>query len=45
MRNIIHEKEKSPVLKFGIMVMPQYPRTDSSVKRFRETVELTRLAR
>lgn len=33
------------MLKFGIMVMPQHPRTDSPVKRFRETVELTRLAR
>jgi hypothetical protein len=43
-QNITHEKEKSSVLKFGIMVMPQHPRTDSSVRRFRETVELTRLA-
>jgi alkanesulfonate monooxygenase SsuD/methylene tetrahydromethanopterin reductase-like flavin-dependent oxidoreductase (luciferase family) len=33
------------MLKFGIMIMPQHPRTDSPVKRFRETVELTRLAR
>jgi len=33
------------MLKFGIMVMPQHPRTDSPSKRFRETVELTRLAR
>jgi alkanesulfonate monooxygenase SsuD/methylene tetrahydromethanopterin reductase-like flavin-dependent oxidoreductase (luciferase family) len=33
------------VPKFGIMIMPQHPRTDSPVKRFRETVELTRLAR
>src|SRR5262245_7456479 len=33
------------MLKFGIMVMPQHPRTDSPIKRFRETVELTRLAR
>lgn len=32
-------------MKFGIMVMPQHPRTDSPTKRFRETVELTRLAR
>jgi alkanesulfonate monooxygenase SsuD/methylene tetrahydromethanopterin reductase-like flavin-dependent oxidoreductase (luciferase family) len=33
------------VIKFGIMIMPQHPRTDSPVKRLRETVELTRLAR
>lgn len=33
------------MLKFGIMVMPQHPRTDSPIKRFRETVELTCLAR
>ena len=33
------------MIKFGIMAMPQHPRTDSPVKRFRETVELTRLAR
>ena len=33
------------MIKFGIMVMPQHPRTDSPIKRFRETVELTRLAR
>ena len=33
------------MMKFGIMVMPQHPRTDSPTKRFRETVELTRLAR
>ncbi len=33
------------MLKFGIMTMPQHPRTDSPTKRFRETVELTRLAR
>ena len=32
-------------MKFGIMVMPQHPRTDSSTKRFRETLQLTRLAR
>ena len=33
------------MIKFGIMAMPQHPRTDSPVKRFKETVELTRLAR
>ena len=33
------------MLKFGIMVMPQHPRTDSPTKRFRETLQLTRLAR
>ena len=33
------------MIKFGIMAMPQHPRTDSPVKRLRETVELTRLAR
>ena len=33
------------MIKFGIMAMPQHPRTDSPVTRFRETVELTRLAR
>ena len=33
------------MVKFGIMVMPQHPRSDSPVQRFRETVELTRLAR
>ena len=32
-------------MKFGIMVMPQHPRTDSPTKRFRETLQLTRLAR
>ena len=32
-------------MKFGIMVMPQHPRTDSPTIRFHETVELTRLAR
>jgi alkanesulfonate monooxygenase SsuD/methylene tetrahydromethanopterin reductase-like flavin-dependent oxidoreductase (luciferase family) len=32
-------------MKFGIMVMPQHPRTDSPTKQFRETVTLTRLAR
>ena len=32
-------------MRFGIMVMPQHPSTDSPVKRFRETVELTRIAR
>ena len=31
--------------KFGLMVMPQHPMTDSPVERFRESVELTRLAR
>lgn len=31
--------------KFGILVMPQHPVTDSSSERFRETVQLTRLAR
>lgn len=33
------------MVKFGIMVMPQHPRTDSPTKRFRETVTLTHLAR
>ena len=33
------------MIKFGVMVMPQHPTTDSPIKRFRETVELTRLAR
>ena len=32
-------------MKFGIMVMPQHPRTDAPVERFRQTVALTRLAR
>jgi len=32
------------LIKFGIMVMPQHPLTDSPVKRFHETVELTHLA-
>ena len=32
-------------MKFGIMAMPQHPMADSAVGRFRETVELTRLAR
>ena len=32
-------------MKFGIMAMPQHPSTDSATQRFRETVELTRLAR
>lgn len=31
--------------KFGIMVMPQHPRSDAPVERFRQTVALTRLAR
>lgn len=33
------------MMKFGIMVMPQHPRTDAPVERFRQTVALTRLAR
>jgi alkanesulfonate monooxygenase SsuD/methylene tetrahydromethanopterin reductase-like flavin-dependent oxidoreductase (luciferase family) len=33
------------MIKFGIMIMPQHPRSDSPIKRFREAVELTRLAR
>ena len=33
------------MMRFGIMVMPQHPTSDSPVKRFRETVELTRIAR
>ena len=33
------------MIKFGIMTMPQHPMTDSPVKRFRETVELTHIAR
>ncbi len=40
-----HYEETAILIKFGIMVMPQHPRTDSPVKRFREAVELTRLAR
>ena len=32
-------------MKFGIMAMPQHPAADSATQRFRETVELTRLAR
>ena len=32
-------------MKFGIMAMPQHPSTDSATQRFRETVELTKLAR
>ena len=32
-------------MKFGIMIMPQHPRSDSPKKRFEECVELTRLAR
>ena len=31
--------------KFGLMVMPQHPMTDSPTERFRESVELTRIAR
>ena len=33
------------MIKFGIMAMPQHPATDSPIKRFQETVELTHLAR
>lgn len=33
------------MIKFGIMAMPQHPTSDSPVKRLRETVELTRVAR
>ncbi len=33
------------MMKFGIMVMPQHPRADAPVERFRQTVALTRLAR
>src|SRR5947209_3197046 len=32
-------------MKFGVFLMPQHPRSDDSVMRFRETVELARLAR
>jgi alkanesulfonate monooxygenase SsuD/methylene tetrahydromethanopterin reductase-like flavin-dependent oxidoreductase (luciferase family) len=38
-------QEEHVMIKFGVMIMPQHPRTDSPIKRFRETVELTRLAR
>jgi alkanesulfonate monooxygenase SsuD/methylene tetrahydromethanopterin reductase-like flavin-dependent oxidoreductase (luciferase family) len=32
-------------MKFGVLLMPQQPRTDDPVRRFRETVEQARLAR
>jgi hypothetical protein len=33
------------MVKFGTTIMPRHPRNDSPITRFRETVELTRLAR
>src|SRR3979490_517719 len=32
-------------MKFGVFLMPQHPRSDDPVRRFRETAELARLAR
>src|ERR1044071_4425178 len=32
-------------MKFGVFLMPQHPRTDDPVQRFRETVMLARAAR
>src|SRR5205814_7729810 len=32
-------------MKFGVFLMPQPPRSDDPVRRFRETAELARLAR
>src|ERR1700756_3531057 len=32
-------------MKFGVFLMPQHPRSDDPVRRFRETVELARAAR
>ena len=32
-------------MKFGVFLMPQHPRSDNPVRRFRETAELARLAR
>ena len=33
------------MIKFGVMIMPQHPMSDPPLKRFHETVTLTRLAR
>src|SRR5437773_7964588 len=32
-------------MKFGVFLMPQHPRSDDSVRRFRETVQLAQAAR
>src|SRR5438477_11397819 len=32
-------------MKFGVFLMPQHPRSDDSVRRFRETVQLAQVAR
>src|SRR5438045_555916 len=32
-------------MKFGVLLMPQHPRSDDSVRRFRETVQLAQAAR
>src|SRR4030081_4078194 len=32
-------------MKFGAFLMPQHPRSDDSVRRFRETVQLAQAAR
>src|ERR1700682_315480 len=36
---------ENPMKLFGVFLMPQHPRSDDPVRRFRETAELARLAR